>query len=354
MGLWVTFTRTASSTATSNPRTCSFRNRTVRCLVKITDLGIALAGPDARITAEGAIVGTAAYLAPEQALGVELDGRADLYALGVILYELFIGRPPFSGENALAVISQHLHAPVVPLRSLRSDIPDVVERLIMKLLAKDPNDRYDSAEEVESELADRLAPETASAAESESKGTLLAGLVRGRLVGRQAELDSLRQIWLRSSEGHGQIALVSGEPGAGKTRLSCELTVVAQISGATVLSGGCYEYEATTPYLPFVEALRQWVHRASDDVIERIVGASAAELARLAPELNDRLGPFDAPSEPRATGRAFTALRSRRPFHASSHLRSSGPHHARRPALGGHGHHRTPPLRPAPAPRRPL
>ena len=261
--------------------------------VKITDLGVALAAPDARITAAGAIVGTASYLAPEQALGQELDGRVDLYALGVMLYELLTGRPPFQGENALAVISQHLHAPIVPPRTLCSDVPDWLERIVTRLLSKDRDDRFADASELRTAL--EAAGDSARAADTIESVAFLEGLVRGRLVGRSAELDQLRQIWMRSTEGHGQIALVSGEPGAGKTRLARELSVAARLTGATILTGGCYEYEATTPYLPFVEALRQWVHRVPDDVLQRTVGSGAAELARLAPELADRIGPLAPP-----------------------------------------------------------
>ncbi len=88
--------------------------------VKLADLGLALPARGSRISHAGTIVGTAAYMAPEQALGKTVDGRADLYALGVVLYELTTGRVPFLGDDPLATISQHLHAPVVPPRVLRS------------------------------------------------------------------------------------------------------------------------------------------------------------------------------------------------------------------------------------------
>src|ERR1044071_2006441 len=80
--------------------------------VKLADLGLALPAYDARISRAGVIVGTAAYMAPEQALGQTIDGRADLYALGVLLYELTTGRVPFTGDDQLTIISQHVHAHV--------------------------------------------------------------------------------------------------------------------------------------------------------------------------------------------------------------------------------------------------
>src|SRR5262249_11995866 len=87
--------------------------------VKLADLGLALPGYGARISRAGLIVGTASYIAPEQALGQKVDGRADLYALGVLLYQLTTGRLPFAADDPLSVVSQHVHAPVVPPRVLR-------------------------------------------------------------------------------------------------------------------------------------------------------------------------------------------------------------------------------------------
>ncbi|HET7224672.1 MAG TPA: AAA family ATPase [Candidatus Eisenbacteria bacterium] len=262
-------------------------------LAKLADLGIAHAAQGTRLTSDGAILGTAAYLAPEQALGSALDGRADLYALGVVLYEQVAGRVPFEGD-ALAVISQHLYAPVTPPRTFRPGLPAALEGVILRLLAKDPAQRFADAAALDRALATiSLVPSAEAAAEETSAPVvLLEQLVRGRLVGRGAELDQLRSLFRLAQHGHAHLALVSGEPGAGKTRLAHELLVYAQLSGASVLRGGCYEYEATTPYLPFVEALRAWVRAAPDESLAARLGDTAAELARLAPEIAARLGPF--------------------------------------------------------------
>ena len=262
--------------------------------VKLADLGLALPAYGARISRAGVIVGTAAYMAPEQALGQTVDGRADLYALGVLLYELTTGRVPFTGDDPLTIVSQHVHAPVVPPRVLRPDLPRRLEAIIIRLLAKDPAQRFASATETRAALAESLIDggDTLSG-EIPVSVAILEALSRGRLVGRVNELNEARELWQRAREGRGHAVLLSGEPGAGKTRLARELTIQAAVDGGLVLTGGCYEYEATTPYLPFVEAFRRWTREEKDDgKLRELLGDCAPQIAKLAPELVTRLGPF--------------------------------------------------------------
>jgi serine/threonine-protein kinase len=152
--------------------------------VKLADLGLALPAYDARISRAGVIVGTASYMAPEQALGQTIDGRADLYALGVVLYELTTGRLPFTGDDPLTIVSQHVHAPVVPPRVLRSDLPPALERIIIRLLAKDPAQRFNSASETRAALITSLETEDETVTtEGAPAVAILDALSRGRLVG---------------------------------------------------------------------------------------------------------------------------------------------------------------------------
>jgi tetratricopeptide (TPR) repeat protein len=262
--------------------------------VKLADLGLALPAYAARISRAGVIVGTAAYMAPEQALGQTVDGRADLYALGVLLYDLTTGRVPFTGDDPLTIVSQHVHAPVVPPRVLRPDLPRALETVIVKLLAKDPAQRFSSAAETRAALLDALSgKDELAATDSAPAVAILDALSRGRLVGRNAELTEARELWQRAREGRGHAVLLSGEPGAGKTRLAREITIQAAVDGALVLTGGCHEYEAATPYLPFVEAFRRWVREEKDDdKLREVLCDSAIQIAKLAPEIETRLGPF--------------------------------------------------------------
>lgn len=263
-------------------------------MVKLADLGLALPSYAARISRVGLIVGTAAYMAPEQALGQDVDGRTDLYALGVLLYELTTGHVPFKGNDPLAVVSQHVHASVVPPRVLRPDMPRSLEAVILRLLAKDPNQRFATATETLNALrTSLLEPDGGTSVEADAVA-ILDALSTGRLVGRAVELAEVRELWRRAREGRGHAVLLSGEPGAGKTRLAREVTVQAALDGAVVLTGGCYEYEATTPYLPFVEAFRRWVREEKDNAaLCAILGESARQITKLAPEIEARLGPCE-------------------------------------------------------------
>jgi serine/threonine-protein kinase len=119
--------------------------------VKVTDFGIARAGTS-QMTETGSIVGTAQYLSPEQARGGEIDPRSDLYSLGVVLYELLTGKTPFDGETPVEIAMKHLSNPPKPPSKLRSDIPPELDKVVLRALAKNPDDRYQSAEEMEADL----------------------------------------------------------------------------------------------------------------------------------------------------------------------------------------------------------
>jgi serine/threonine-protein kinase len=121
--------------------------------VKVCDFGIAQSPVPAARTEEGAVHGTGEYLAPERATGGPGDHRADLYALGCLLYAMLAGTPPFTAPNPVRVLYQHLNQQPRPLREVRDGIPAALDALVLDLLAKDPADRPATAEEVAGRLA---------------------------------------------------------------------------------------------------------------------------------------------------------------------------------------------------------
>ena len=137
--------------------------------VKVMDFGIAraIADSQATMTQTNAVVGTAQYLSPEQAQGKPVDARSDLYSTGVLLFELLTGKPPFTGDSAVAVAYQHVQTiPPLP-SSIAGDVPEAMDRVVMKALAKNPDERYSSAAAMKADLlraahgAHVNAPETA-------------------------------------------------------------------------------------------------------------------------------------------------------------------------------------------------
>ena len=116
--------------------------------LKVTDFGIARAASAATISATNAVFGTAGYLSPEQALGEPATPRSDLYSLGIVLYEMLTGVVPYRADNPVAVCMKHVTEPLTPPRRLDPTIPEAVDALVVKMLAKDPADRPASASEL--------------------------------------------------------------------------------------------------------------------------------------------------------------------------------------------------------------
>jgi tetratricopeptide (TPR) repeat protein len=272
----------------------------------LTDFGLARSDAS-RVSMEGMIVGTVFYLAPEQALGQTLDGRADLYALGVILYELTAGRVPFTGDDPLTVIAQHLHAPVVPPSTYNAAIPAWLDALILKLLSKQPGDRPGSAAEVLGylESAEEVEP-------PEVRTSILDRLVRGRLVGREHESEEARACWRQAIAAPGErpVLLISGESGVGKTPLMREVTTLAEVSGSKVLLTQCYD-QGGAPFAPITELIRTAVSSNPPGFLEDAV---LADLLVMAPDLTAQTPqapahmPADPQSEQQRFFESFTAL----------------------------------------------
>jgi eukaryotic-like serine/threonine-protein kinase len=137
--------------------------------LKVTDFGIARSGAS-QMTEAGSIVGTAQYLSPEQARGAPVDPRSDLYSLGIVLYEMLTGKVPFTGDTPVEIAMKHLSQVPDPPSKVRKQVPHDFDAVVMRAIAKDPDQRYSSAEEMEADLA-RVARGVAVSPETEEAMT---------------------------------------------------------------------------------------------------------------------------------------------------------------------------------------
>ena len=256
---------------------------------KIGDFGLATALHRSRLTQEGLILGTVSYIPPEQTMGGEITPRADLYSLGAMLYEMVTGRPPFLGDDSVSIIGQHINVQPVAPAWHNPQCPRPLEALILRLLAKDPVERPESATEV---LAALDAIDTSASPEEtghDIETPSLDRLAGGVIVGRQRETDELKAALEDSLSGRGHMAVLVGEPGIGKTRTAVELATYAGLRRAQVLWGRCYEEQGAPPYWPWIQAIRSYVLERGIEQVRSEMGTGAAHIAEIVPEVKQQL-----------------------------------------------------------------
>jgi tetratricopeptide (TPR) repeat protein len=258
---------------------------------KVGDFGLALAIDLSRLTHEGMMVGTYYYMPPEQAMGGEITPKADLYSLGAMLYEMVTGRPPFTGDDTVAIIGQHINTPPVSPNWHRPDLSPALAALIMRLLEKDPQKRPASAAEVLKAL-EAIEAGKAERLSSQQAETLAENpLYRRVFVGREPELRQLQSAFDGAVSGQGSLVMVGGEPGIGKTALTTEqLATYTGLRGGKTLVGHCYEEGSLSlPYLAFVEALRSYAQSRDVSELRKELGTGASDVARIVSEVRERL-----------------------------------------------------------------
>ena len=227
----------------------------IRLHAKLMDFGLA------RLVDQGGESrrsGTIHYAAPELLAGEKVDARSDLYSLGVVLYRLATGTLPFSGKDPVAVLRAHRETPPPPPRGLDPSLPAALERLILWLLEKNPEDRPRSAAALLRALNEGLGTEFPLETR-ETRESYLTGAV---LVGRDPEMEVLRSALRPLLEARGSeprdtphLILLGGESGSGKSRLLREFRYHVQTEGLEFHLGSCYE-TGRSVYQPFVEAFR--------------------------------------------------------------------------------------------------
>ncbi len=271
-----------------------------------------------QITQAGTVIGTFDYAAPEQLREGPVDARADVYALGGVLYQALTGKVPYPRETAAATMLAHLDSPPP---SVLSVLPDASERLgevVRRAMAKEPGARYPSAGDLG----------RAVLAAVEDRGTAAAGAQRRHRRGRAGRADddavplppalatetgrgavrrprrrarhARRRATPRPRPGQRQFVLLAGEPGIGKTRLATEFARRAHREGATVLYGRS-DAESLIPYQPFVTALAHYVAHREQLACPPASTLELSEVARFVPGLRAhraRAAPRRSPRTP--------------------------------------------------------
>ncbi len=252
-------------------------------IIKVRRFGLGRLEEGGSLLDKPLILLSAHYVAPEQILGQVLDARTDLYALGVILYELFTGHRPFEQGTDQDILNAHLSKLPPPPRELNPRLSRSLEHLILKLLNKNPNERYVNAQQARQILSSLVVDR-----ENET-GVIPLILQRQRtLVGRQSQLQKLLVAWEQVINEHsGQLLFITGETGIGKTRLSRELA--SQVKSGVVLIGHCQEWESAPAYHPFIEILRAYFATVPPEMFDPASSQLLSEVSRLVPEIKDLL-----------------------------------------------------------------
>jgi PAS domain S-box-containing protein len=282
--------------------------------VKLIDFGIStvLSRETPSFRNPNVLEGTLAYISPEQTgrMNRDLDYRTDFYSLGVTLYELLVGRLPFEGADALELVHSHIAKLPPPPHALVPALPATVSAIVMKLLAKNAEDRYQSAAGLAADLAECLAQwqargqiEQFPLGRHDSSDKFQ---IPQKLYGRQRETAILLEAFERASRGASELLLVSGYAGVGKSALVHEIYKPITERRGYFIAGKYDQLQRDIPYSAFIQAFRSLVQQLlteSDAAIAAwraellaVLGPNAGIIVDVIPEVGLILGPQPAPA----------------------------------------------------------
>ena len=235
--------------------------------LKLSDFGLAVPLPtDSVFQSPGRIEGTLPYLAPEQTgrINQSVDSRADLYALGAMLYEMFTGHPPFEMKTGLEMIHAHMARAPIPPHEIRPSVPPALSAVVLKLLAKDKEDRYQTAFGVQSDLkfCQRwLEVQGAIPPFPLAEHDLPERLqIPQKLYGRQPEIAALLETFERASRGRSEIMVVAGFSGVGKSSLIHEVHKPITEKHGYFATGKFNQFQQSIPFSAFRQAFDSFCH----------------------------------------------------------------------------------------------
>jgi serine/threonine protein kinase/uncharacterized protein HemY len=254
-------------------------------IAKILDFGIAKITAKEGLTLAGDILGTVEYMAPEQMLGEDLDHRCDIYAAGVVLYQILTKRLPFWGENPVAILYKQLNEDPVPPSYYNNQVGQELDQVVLKAISKKKEDRWETAEAFSEALEAILRSGTYPALSLQTderdehsdfsietdagKNTGDPNKLRSVFVGREKEFKRLVNLFSQVSRNQGQTVILTGEAGVGKSTLATRLRDYAEKNQGWVLYGACLYQEGMDAYLPFIDALRGFFGKESHSLSEK-------------------------------------------------------------------------------------
>jgi predicted ATPase/signal transduction histidine kinase len=269
-----------------NPNNIIVRRAPPGLEVRLTDFGLAIPVPPGGLQVGEVLEGTFAYMAPEQTgrPAHRIDHRSDLYALGVTLHEMLAGATPFAGSDPLELIHSHLTRTPVPVHEVNPLVPAGISSIVLKLLAKNPDDRYQSGAGLGADLAewlDRLGTDRVRAPFQPGAADVPARLLLpSALYGRESETAQLAQSLRSAADGASELIILTGEAGVGKTSLV--LQGIGDARGGALFAWGKYEAGSGAPLGAIVQALRL--------AVRRILTLGAGGIAEWRTRLTNALG----------------------------------------------------------------